>query len=530
MKDKDDNQKFLEKFKDQITTMGKNGILDTNNNHNIKITINKNINSKGRKGSAFLKPINKTKTQNNNNLITEPLKNNLANNRIDKDLNNNNNIDINNNNIDVNNAYIERNNSNLNQLINNNTNNNISPILYYKYQNPYMYYNYNTNLYMNNNIQPNNIYPPYQFYYFPNNNQNVFNPHLIQNNYPNKENNKISNNPTNKKKLRPISAQNISNNNRSYLTNNNNNITNLTLNNKSNMTNINRYEYKPYTLKDYKEIMNVDTLGGLGANIGTEDWNKKKEKMDKMSEYAKNIFKKTKTAKNKSTIKNKKKEEISTRKRANEYSKLIRPKSSGHFNVNVVKRNNNYGINNKLNVINNDNIIQGKMALINAKKLNEKNNNANNKINENNNIDKMKDIFDENQDETNDDKEMLEYYNKFKINENEILGEVNYNNDNNKANNSNEDSLEMKKEEENNNIDDNNINTIKKFSTFKEQRNAANKKNNNIKNIINKDNNINEEFNYNEEKEKEVNIESLFSEREKYLKEIENIKKGLQQK
>ena len=65
------------------------------------------------------------------------------------------------------------------------------------------------------------------------------------------------------------------------------------------------------------------------------------------------------------------------------------------------------------------------------KKLNEKNNNANNKINENNNIDKMKDIFDENQDETNDDKEMLEYYNKFKINENEILGEVNYNEDNN---------------------------------------------------------------------------------------------------
>ena len=510
MKDKDDNQKFLEKFKDQITTMGKNGILDTNTNHNIKSNINSNINSKGRKGSAFLKPINKTKSKNNNdnnnNLITEPLKNNLVNNN-DKEINNNNNI---------NNPYIINNNKN--------NNNNISPILYYKYQNPYMYYNYNTNLYMNNNIQPNNIYPPYQLYYFPNNNQNLLNPYLIQNNYQNTENNKISNNPPNKKKLRPISAQNISNNNRSYLTNNNNNITNLTINNKSNMTNINRYEYKPYTLKDYKEIMNVDTLGGLGANIGTEEWNKKKEKMDKMSEYSKNIFRKTKTIKNKGNINNKKKEEISTRKRANEYSKLIRPKSSGHFHVNVVKRN-NYGINNKLNVINNENIIQGKMALINAKKLKEKNNNIN--VNENNNIDKMKDIFDENQDETNDDKEMMEYYNKFKINENEILGE-----DNNKSNNNNnEDSLEIKKEEVNNNIDNNNsnISTIKKFRTFKEQRNAANNKNN-INNIINKDNNINEEFNYNEEKEKEVNIESLFSEREKYLKEIENIKKGLQQK
>ena len=509
MKDKDDNQKFLEKFKDQITTMGKNGILDTNNNHNIKSNINNNINSKGRKGSAFLKPINKAKPKNNNdnnnNLITEPLKNNLVNNN-DKVINENNNIN-------TNNPYIINNNTN--------NNNNISPILYYKYQNPYMYYNYNTNLYMNNNIQPNNIYPPYQLYYFPNNNQNLLNPYLIQNNYPNTENNKKSNNPPNKKKLRPISAQNISNNNRSYLTNNNN-ITNLTINNNSNMTNINRYEYKPYTLKDYKEIMNVDTLGGLGANIGTEEWNKKKEKMDKMSEYSKNIFRKTKTIKNKGNINNKKKEEISTRKRANEYSKLIRPKSSGHFHVNVVKRN-NYGINNKLNVINNENIIQGKMALINAKKLKEKNNNINK--NENNNIDKMKDIFDENQDETNDDKEMMEYYNKFKINENEFLGEDN-NNDKNKANSNNEDSLEIKKEE----INNSNITTIKKFRTFKEQRNAANNKNNNINNIINKDNDINEEFNYNEEKEKEVNIESLFSEREKYLKEIENIKKGLQQK
>ena len=50
---------------------------------------------------------------------------------------------------------------------------------------------------------------------------------------------------------------------------------------------------------------------------------------------------------------------------------------------------------------------------------------------------------------------------------------------------------------------------------------------NNNMNFINKDNNINEE--YNEKKEKEVVLESLFSQREKYLKEIEEIKKGLQQ-
>ena len=492
MKDKDDNQKFLEKFKDQITTMGKKGILESNDNS--KFNNNFNINTKVRKGSAFLKPINKAKIKNNNdnNNITEPVKNDLPNNEINKNMNN---------------PYIT------------NTNNNISPILFYKYQNPYMYYNYNTNLYMNNNIQPGAIYPPYQLYYYPN--PNMINPYLIQNNYQNvenKENNEITSKPLTKKKLRPISAQNISNN-RSYLTNQNN-ITNLTyLNNKSNMTNINRHEYKPYTLKDYKEIMNVDTLGGLGANIGTEDWNKKKEKMDKMNEYAKNIFKKTKGNKNKnSDLKNKKKEEISTRKRASEYSKLIRPKSSGHVKVNITKQKND-----KVNVINNENIIQGKMALINAKKLNDKNNN--NFINLDKKEDKMKEIFNDNPNENEDDKEMMEYYNKFKINDNEILeqgtkdnkDEINFN-----INDDSEDSLEIKKEE-NNNI--NNIN-IKKFRTFKEQRNAANNKNNNM-NFINKDNNINEE--YNEKKEKEVVLESLFSQREKYLKEIEEIKKGLQQ-
>ena len=498
MKDKDDNQKFLEKFKDQITTMGKKGILESNDNN--KFNNNININSKVRKGSAFLKPIIKTKNNKNNyenKNITEPVKNDSPNNEINKNMNN---------------PYIQN-------------NNNISPILYYKYQNPYMYYNYNTNLYMNNNIQTGGIYPPYQLYYYPNPNQNMMNPYLIQNqnnyqNIENKENNEITSKPLTKKKLRPISAQNISNN-RSYLTNNQNNITNLTyLNNKSNMTNINRYEYKPYTLKDYKEIMNVDTLGGLGANIGTEDWNKKKEKMDKMNEYAKNIFKKTKGTKNKNNdLKNKKKEEISTRKRASEYSKLIRPKSSGHYRVNIIKQKDN-----KVNIINNENIIQGKMALINAKKLNDKNNNINNK---DKNEDKLKDIFNENPNESNDDKEMMEYFNKFKINDNEILGQeikdINNDDNNFNINNDSEDSLEIKKEEnDNNNI---NIITNKKFKTFKEQRNAANKKNN--MNIINKDNNINEE--YNEQKEKEVVLESLFSQRERYLKEIEEIKKGLQQ-
>ena len=125
----------------------------------------------------------------------------------------------------------------------------------------------------------------------------------------------------------------------------------------------------------------------------------------------------------------------------------------------------------------------------------------------------------------------MEYYNKFKINENEILGGDNINiiNNENIKEKESEDSLEINNEENNTNIinDNNKENTsLKKFKTFKEQRNAANKKNN--INELNKDNNIFED--YNEEKEKEVDIESLLSVREKYLKEIEDIKKGLQQK
>ena len=77
MKDKDDNQKFLEKFKDQITTMGKKGILESNDNNKFNNNINNN-NPKVRKGSAFLKSINKAKIKNNNdnNNITNKQKNN----------------------------------------------------------------------------------------------------------------------------------------------------------------------------------------------------------------------------------------------------------------------------------------------------------------------------------------------------------------------------------------------------------------------------------------------------------------------
>ncbi len=40
-------------------------------------------------------------------------------------------------------------------------------------------------------------------------------------------------------------------------------------------------KYKPYTVKDYKQLQSTVQslkLGGLGANIGTEEWEKAKRK------------------------------------------------------------------------------------------------------------------------------------------------------------------------------------------------------------------------------------------------------------
>eukprot|EP00826_Nyctotherus_ovalis_P029082 TRINITY_DN2293_c0_g1_i4.p1 TRINITY_DN2293_c0_g1~~TRINITY_DN2293_c0_g1_i4.p1 ORF type:complete len:433 (+),score=118.90 TRINITY_DN2293_c0_g1_i4:139-1437(+) len=50
----------------------------------------------------------------------------------------------------------------------------------------------------------------------------------------------------------------------------------------------NRPEYKPYSLKDYKEIKPTKyyQLGGLGANIGNDQWKSRHEKLEKMNQYA----------------------------------------------------------------------------------------------------------------------------------------------------------------------------------------------------------------------------------------------------
>ena len=596
----DDNQKFLDKFKDQISKMGKDGILGTdndissisnlnNNNKYTNIIIKNSLTDKNiiKKGSAFLKPINKPKinchNNSNININNQEQSKNNPNDNENKILENNH-INKNKYNI-INNPYITNNNSNLfkpNEIIN-------FPIMpYYQYpypsQNSYYYYNNINNM---NNPQGVIFPPPYQLYYnsnpyIQNNNQNIPNNNINDNNINKSENN---NKIKSKKKLRPISAQMVGRA-KSFMNNTN---TTINSNYANNITTYNnsKYEYKPYTLKDYKEIINVDTLGGLGANIGTEEWEKKKEKMDKMLEYSKNIFKKSKNNnKNKDNqyinkldnliAKNKqKKDALSTRKRANEYSKLIRPKSSGQYKIiryNEQNRNNNikfmnkknnkfiYEENNedKVNNINNMNIIQGKYALLHHNKLNDEKNinninyikNIDNSNETNNNKIKckreLKDIFGEISDEEDEEeKKLQEYYNKFKIDTDYIINDKEYGKleiKKEKDNEINEDSLEAINDNNNNDniindklkdneievINNNNINLIKKYKTFKEQRNAVNNKNNSInkKEIkINKDNNISNENNDNNDKE--LDLQTLLAKREKYLKEIEEIKKGL---
>jgi len=93
-----------------------------------------------------------------------------------------------------------------------------------------------------------------------------------------------------------------SNNNINNYYNDMNNINNNPNNNFSNDTNIQdsylskkpKADYKPYTIKDYKEKVNdikkLEKLPrSLGANIGTKEWHEKAEKNKKAKDYGKNL-------------------------------------------------------------------------------------------------------------------------------------------------------------------------------------------------------------------------------------------------
>ena len=144
---------------------------------------------------------------------------------------------------------------------------------------------------------------------------------IINNNQNNRNiNNNLSNNNLRNSLMYSYNSQNNENNNQNYFnsrsnlksnsinyrynSNNNNNINGNhfepQLNNSINQRNIysvanNRqnivdYGYTPYTLKDYKKITNDVKLGKLGPNIGTEEWNQKRKRMKKMSDYGNKVM------------------------------------------------------------------------------------------------------------------------------------------------------------------------------------------------------------------------------------------------
>lgn len=76
--------------------------------------------------------------------------------------------------------------------------------------------------------------------------------------------------------------------------------------------------YKPYSLREYKDTKKPPTkLGGLGPNINTEEWQKTKEKKDRMAEFSQNVkmFNAQRTFSTESSIKPRKEKEKEASKR-----------------------------------------------------------------------------------------------------------------------------------------------------------------------------------------------------------------------
>ena len=224
--------------------------------------------------------------------------------------------------------------------------------------NPYPYWNQNNQMNNRNiyeNSKKNNMNNP-------NNNPIVRNAQMILNNNNNMNNN-INKSLKNKKKSQSAKSINNNNNynNNNYMYNNNNN--NMMNNNnrspQQQLKNIKDYqfmEFHPYTLKDYKELTrNPVVMGPLGANIGTKEWEQKRNKMKKMMNYSNNINKEHKgiRALKKDTPKDeiekltKEKIEKSIRHRTYEYGKLIR---TGKYKEDYEEKDFN-NFNNNLNII-----------------------------------------------------------------------------------------------------------------------------------------------------------------------------------
>ena len=218
---------------------------------------------------------------------------------------------------------------------------------YNQFQMNYM----NPPMMMNN---PNfNPYSQYQQMINPMNNY-LNNNNLNQINMNNNFNNQI---PMNNYNMNNNFNQQIPNNNINQINmaNHNNNNESTKVNNSArNNKNYHFIEYKPYTLKDYKELTRSKIImGPLGANIGTKEWEEKKAKMKRMETYSnrinqthKGITKLKKDSPKEEIEKNLQlKKENSHRYRTYEYGKLIRNVRGNYTNSKmsaITGNNDNY--------------------------------------------------------------------------------------------------------------------------------------------------------------------------------------------
>ena len=359
------NDSFQKKFKDQIQIMGKGGITSIqstqpiqpypNNMNNYYMPQNQqnmiNMNYQNMNyGNQNFNPQQQFMNYNfNNNMMNYNFNNNMMNNNFNNNMMNKN---INNN---IKNNKKKNNDFSgwadiYNQEVKNNKNNKNIPKINSRIKSGgEMIMASNKNQQVNDKVkkpkknkattpQPqNNNVNMNQYNQFQMNPINLMNPQMMMNNpnfnpYAQYQQMMMNNNFNNN--FNQIQMNNNYNNN----FNNNNNLNNNNENSKNTNSNINNkniqyVEYKPYTLKDYKELTRSKVvMGPLGANIGTKEWEEKKAKMKRMETYSnrinqthKGINKLKKDTPQEEIEKNLKlKMENSHRYRTYEYGKLIR--------------------------------------------------------------------------------------------------------------------------------------------------------------------------------------------------------------
>ena len=242
------NNNFSRKFNGQIQTMGKGGIKNLSNSNIIQPKNSSSKKKNQQKQNVYQinnnnsDQINKKGVKQRNNYEVSKNQNNMNNNRLIRNAQM-----ILNNNINSNNKRLKAKSAKKSNNINNLNN---------RYQGAQINSNYNIS---NNNIKKNS------------------NKQIISQMY-NKEyssNSKRYNNNSNIK---------LKNKNNDKLP-----IMNKILNKSKDYQYI---EFHPYSLKDYKELTrNQVIMGPLGPNIGTKDWESRKNRMKKMKNYSNNINK-----------------------------------------------------------------------------------------------------------------------------------------------------------------------------------------------------------------------------------------------